>query len=217
MNDPNRVQLFDAWAAEYDSTVLTADHHFPFAGYQDVLDEIVDQSQVQPAITVLDLGTGTGNLAAPFLAQGCQVWGLDFSLEMLAQASTKHPEGVFVQADLLGKWPQIIQRCFDRVVSGYVFHEFDLETKVSLLQRITSRYLATGGRIVIGDIAFPSAVIRTEAQARWKNRWDEDEYYWAADETSIACQSVGLNVKFTQISSCAGVFLISPKELSHQG
>ena len=69
----DRVQLFDAWAADYDSTVLAADHQFPFAGYQDVLDEIVYQSQVQPCMTVLDLGTGTGNLAAKFLAQGCQV------------------------------------------------------------------------------------------------------------------------------------------------
>jgi len=73
----DRVQLFDAWADDYDSAVLSADHPFPFAGYQAVLDEIVNQSQVQPAMTVLDLGTGTGNLAAQFLAQGCQVWGMD--------------------------------------------------------------------------------------------------------------------------------------------
>ena len=212
MNEHDRVKLFDTWAATYDSTILTADHPFPFAAYQVVLEEIVAQSQVQPGMTVLDLGTGTGNLAARFLSRGCQVWGIDFSWEMLAQAAEKQPEVAFVQADLLGEWPQIIQRRFDRVISGYVFHEFDLETKISLLQRIVSRYLVTGGRIVIGDIAFPSAAIRADAQVRWVNRWDEDEYYWAADETINACQSEGINVEFTQISSCAGVFLISPEE-----
>lgn len=209
----DRVQLFDAWADDYDSAVLSADHPFPFAGYQAVLDEIVNQSQVQPAMTVLDLGTGTGNLAAQFLAQGCQVWGVDFSQEMLAEARTKLPAAAFVHADLLGDWPPLIQRRFDRVISGYVFHEFDLDTKVSLLQRISSRHLATGGCIVVGDIAFPSKDIRSGARSRWEDRWDEHEHYWAADETQTACQAAELNLTFTQVSICGGVFLISPDKL----
>jgi putative AdoMet-dependent methyltransferase len=206
----DRVQLFDAWAQDYDSGLLSADHPFPFAGYQAVLDEIVNQSQLQPAMTVLDLGTGTGNLAAQFLAQGCQVWGLDFSQEMLAEARAKFPAAAFVHADLLGDWPSLIQRKFDRVVSGYVLHEFDLDTKVSLLQQIASQHLSAGGRIVVGDIAFHSMDIRSEARSRWENRWDEHEHYWAADETQTACQAAELNSTFTQISICGGVFLISP-------
>ncbi len=206
----DRVQLFDAWAQDYDSGLLSSDHPFPFAGYQAVLDEIVNQSQLQPAMSVLDLGTGTGNLAAQFLAQGCQVWGLDFSQEMLAEARVKLPAAAFVHADLLGDWPPLIQRKFDRVVSGYVLHEFDLDTKVHLLQRIASRHLTVGGRIVVGDIAFQSMDIRSEARSRWENRWDEHEHYWAADETQTACLAADLNLSFTQVSICGGVFLISP-------
>ena len=206
----DRVQLFDAWAQDYDSGLLSADHPFPFAGYQAVLDEIVNQSQLQPAMSVLDLGTGTGNLAAQFLAQGCQVWGLDFSQEMLAEARVKLPAAAFVHADLLGDWPPLIQRKFDRVVSGYVLHEFDLDTKVSLLQQIASRHLTAGGRIVVGDIAFQSMDIRSEARSRWENRWDEHEHYWAADETQTACLAADLYLSFTQVSICGGVFLISP-------
>lgn len=187
MNDHDRVQLYDGWAVDYDSTVLAADHHFPFAGYQVVLDEFVKQAQVQPGLTVPDLGIGTGNLAAQFLSQGCQVWGMDFSQEMLAEATEKLPRGVFVQTDLLDDWPPQIQRRFDRVISGYVFHKFDLETKVNLLQHIAARHLPIGGRIVIGDIAFPCVDIRAESQSSWKNLWDEDEFYCAADETMNAC------------------------------
>ena len=167
MTTRDRVQLFDAWADDYDSAVLSADHPFPFAGYQAVLDEIVNQSQIQRNMTVLDLGTGTGNLAALFLAQGCQVSGVDYSHEMLAEASTKFPAAAFVHADLLEDWPPIIQHKFDRVISGYVFHEFDLDTKVSLLQRIASQHLKTGGCIVIGDTALPSMDIRSESHSRW--------------------------------------------------
>jgi putative AdoMet-dependent methyltransferase len=210
MIDRDRVHLFDAWAENYDSTVLSDDHPFPFAGYHAVLEEIVNQSLVQPAMTVLDLGTGTGNLAALFLAQGCQVWGLDFSQEMLAEASAKFPAAAFVHADLLGDWPPLINRKFDRVVSGYVFHEFDLDTKVNLLQRIASRHLTESGRIVIGDIAFLSMDIRSEARSIWGNRWDEHEHYWAADETHSACQAADLNSTYAQVSICGGVFVISP-------
>ena len=102
---------------------------------------------------------------------------------------------------------------FDEMLE-YIFHEFDLDTKVCLLLRIATRYLATDGCIVFGDIAFTSVEIRAGAQMRWNNRWDEDEYYWVVDETIHACQSVGLNVKFTQISVCGGVFLITQGKLS---
>ena len=164
-------------------------------------------------MNIRDLGTGPGNLAAQFLAQGCQVWGVDFSHEMLAEARAKLPAAAFVHTDLLGDWSSLIQRRFDRVTSGYVFHEFDLDTKISLLQRIASQHLTTGGRIVIGDIAFPSVDIRSGAQARWEDRWDDQEHYWASDETLTACQTAELNLTFTQVSICGGVFLISPDKL----
>jgi trans-aconitate methyltransferase len=85
--------------------------------------------------------------------QAAQRWnspsGIDFSAEMLAKAQAKLPHSILVQADLLSKWPMELQRPFDRVVSAYVFHEFDLETKVRLLHRIATHHLIAGGRIVV--------------------------------------------------------------------
>ena len=63
MDQGERTVLFDKWAADYDKSVRT-DREFPFAGYESVLDEIVISAGIFPGITVLDLGTGTGNLAA---------------------------------------------------------------------------------------------------------------------------------------------------------
>lgn len=46
--------------------------------------------------------------------------------------------------------------------------------------------------------------------------WDEDEYYWAADETIAACAGTGLTVTFQQISWWTGVFVVErlPSRLS---
>jgi len=208
MNEQNRIQLFNDWAADYDLSVASTDHPFPFDGYERVLDEIVRQAVVQSSMLVLDLGVGTGNLAERFVALGCTVWGIDFSPAMLAEARAKLPQASFVQADLLGSWPATLNRRFDRVVSAYVLHEFDLATKVILLQRLAAHNLFTGGRIVVGDTAFPTALAREQAHAQWTGRWDEDEHYWAADETIRACEEGGLRTVYTQVSSCGGVFVI---------
>jgi putative AdoMet-dependent methyltransferase len=159
-------------------------------------------------MNLLDLGIGTGNLAVRFEDVGCGIWGIDFSAEMLAKAAEKLPKAVLIQTSLLDAWPEELDRRFDRIVSGYVLHEFNLSTKVELLQRLARRHLAANGQIVIGDIAFPTAEARKRAHQRWTDLWDEEEYYWAADETIRACRNVGLQATYEQVSSCGGVFAI---------
>ena len=204
MSQTDRTQLFDNWAERYDATI--APTHFPFDGYDQVLDEVVRLAEVTPHMQVLDLGIGTGNLAVRFIQAGCAVWGVDFSAVMLTKAQAKLPHTVLVRADLLSDWPMELQRPFDRVVSAYVLHEFDLETKVRLLRRMATHHLTAGGRIVVADIAFPGVEERTQASQQWTDSWDADEFYWAADEASAACARVGLQVTYQQVSSCGGVF-----------
>ena len=206
-----RDQLFDNWASHYDSTVPQSEGTFPFTGYNKVLDTVLSSSNVKPGLRVLDLGIGTGNLAARFLQQGCDVWGVDFSSEMIAQARMKLPQAHLTQANLLGKWPAELRLPFDRIVSAYVFHEFDLATKIALLQRLTRYHLAKGGSIIIGDIAFPTAQVRERAHQEWMELWDEDEHYWAADETRVACEQTDLRVTYQQVSICGGVFVFTPR------
>lgn len=212
MDHTHRVQLFDDWAEYYDPSIQD-DGTFPFDGYERVLDEIVRASGAQPGMMVLDLGTGTGNLAARFAALGCDLWGIDFSAEMLARAAEKLPQAVLVQAGLLDAWPEKLERRFDRIVSAYVLHEFDPLAKMELLRRLASRYLAARGRIVVGDIAFPTSGARARAHEKWAHAWDEEEFYWAADEAVEACEGTGLRVAYRQISSCGGVFVFGPASM----
>lgn len=212
MKQASRSQLFDNWARNYDNSITSENDDFPFAGYEMVLEQVVSSADVKPNMRILDLGVGTGNLAARFFNKGCNVWGLDFSAEMLAQTQEKLPQVNLVQADLLGDWTQNIQPPFDRVVSSYVFHEFNLGIKIGLLQKIRSRYLSPNGVILVADIAFPDVDIRTAASQYWADYWDEDEYYWAKDETIIACEKIRLQVAYKQVSNCGGVFTFVDKD-----
>jgi putative AdoMet-dependent methyltransferase len=202
----DRRDLFDDWAKTYDSSVR--DDAFPLEGYQRVLGTIVDIAAAGHGMGVLDLGVGTGNLAKRFLELDCRVWGVDFSAEMLVAAGAKLPGARLVQADLRGEWTSELPRDFDRIVSGYVFHEFDLSRKVDLLARAIDECLAPDGRIVIGDVAFPTVAAREQARERWRSLWDETEHYWAADEAREACAHVGIGLEYRQVSSCGGVFVI---------
>ena len=210
MND--RLRLFDAWAADYDADV-TSEEEFPFAGYEAVLGRVVQRAAPQsalsePLVRVLDVGTGTGNLAARFAASGAEIWGLDFSSQMLIKAKENVPNATFLQTDLLGDWPPLPQ--FDRIVSSYVLHEFDLSAKLSLLTRC-AQHLKRGGEIVVADIAFPNIDILEAARERWRDVWDDAEHYWVADEALAACERVGFSGRFEQVSSCGGVFTFEPK------
>jgi putative AdoMet-dependent methyltransferase len=194
---------------DYDQRIETGTAPVSFKGYEQVLAKVVELSQAAGGMRVLDVGTGTGNLAALFLDAGCTVWGMDFSAQMLAKAHEKLPRLNVVQADLMAdEWPEALNQRFDRIVSSYVLHDLDLSCKIQLLTRLTEKHLADKGRVVIADIAYPDRASRAQAKAHWKQLWSEDEHYWAADETIAACQVIGLCCTYCQVSSCAGVFVI---------
>lgn len=186
----NRMALFGAWAAQYDLDITTSSDDFPFTGYDEVLSTAVRTAGVRPSLRVLELGIDTGDLAERFVAAGCQVWSLDFSAAMLAEA-----------------WTRLPARCLTESPPPYILYEFDLHDKIRLLQRVARHFLAPGGFLVVADIAFPTTAVRATAE-RWARWWDEDEFYWAADVAIAACAEVELLATYQHVSICAGVFTV---------
>lgn len=210
MKQEELMAQFDEWAHSYDQELETSTDRFPFAGYFQVLSTLLQNARVTPGMTVLDLGVGTGNLARLFVESGCQVLGVDFSSEMLAKTKAKLPHIELVQADLtLDEWPTALDRRFDRIVSNYMFHEFQFATKIHILSRLARNNLGGGGRILVGDIAFPSISALQKTREELADEW-EDEFYWAADETRSALEPVGWGVEYNQVSFCAGVYVFEP-------
>jgi putative AdoMet-dependent methyltransferase len=206
MTDQFPVEEFDSWAKNYDQSVAN-NQQFPFIGYEAALDKILELAAPKSGLQVLDLGIGTGNLALKFDALGCQIWGTDFSTEMLVKARKKLPKAKLFQADLRSDWPPDLSRRFDRIVSGYVFHHFKLNVKVQIIKKLVHEHLEPTGSLLIADIAFQNQNALEQMKRAVGEEW-EDEFYWLADESTSAFEKIGLKVQFLQVSPCAGVFAI---------
>jgi len=207
MNNAFPASDFDEWAEQYDQSVGT-EQAFPFFDYESMLGSMVKLAEPRRGMRVLDLGTGTGNLALRFKEAGCEVWGTDFSPGMLRKAREKIPEAHFHLHDLHTPLPDEVRGPFERIVSTYVFHHFPLAEKVRILDGLKSR-LKPGGCILIGDIAFQNAKRRNKIKREAGEHWEE-EYYWLADETLEALGKAGWEAKFTEISRSEGIFLLMP-------
>jgi putative AdoMet-dependent methyltransferase len=203
--DPFPPEEFDAWAETYDQDVQ--DDGFPFTGYTQVLDTVVAFAGAQSGSTVLDLGAGTGNLAARFAELGCELWLTDFSNAMLDQARSRLIGARFFIADLRATWPAELDRRFNRIVSAYVFHHFEMPEKVRMIQDLVEKRLEPNGVLVIADLSFPDAGALEDVRAASGERWEE-EPYWIVGDALDALRSAGLQVDYRQVSECAGVYRI---------
>ncbi len=205
--DPFPSTDFDPWAETYDQDVVS-ENVFPFDGYEAALETIVSLAEPHPGMSVLELGTGTGNLARRFAEHGCDLWCTDFSQAMLDKARLKLPRAHFIRHDLREAWPKALERRFDRVVSAYVFHHFDLKEKVSLCGDLVTRRLGPGGKLIMADISFEDNTAMDRFAGSLGDRW-EVEPYWLADESIKALADAGLKVEYRRISACAGVYQIN--------
>ena len=209
--NPKRQALFDHWSAQYDKDVNEGG--FPFMGYDRTLNALVELGDFSTINRVLDVGIGTGNLAARLPIPPERIWWIDFSTEMLTKAAKFLPGSHLLQVDLLScDWPVEIAQPFDRIVSGYTFHEFPDETKVAILHRLASDSLTPHGMILIADISFPDAAIMEAQRVRFvsEDSWDEEETYWCAEDLLGILENQGFQTDYVQISPCSGVYCISP-------
>ena len=93
---------------------------------------------------VLDVGCGTGRFAAALAERGGNVWGVDPSAEMLAQAREAAPGGVrFKQAE--AERLPFKDAWFERALLVLVVHLVDRPRALAEVARV----LAPGGRAVI--------------------------------------------------------------------
>jgi SAM-dependent methyltransferase len=67
----------------------------------DVLDDLLDQLDLKPGLRLLDVATGTGELARPAARRGLRVTGIDFAESLIATARTiSEQEGLDVDYEV---------------------------------------------------------------------------------------------------------------------
>ncbi|MFW9767879.1 MAG: class I SAM-dependent methyltransferase [Candidatus Thorarchaeota archaeon] len=211
MSPERTPELFDSWASNYDYWIAIGSDSFPFRGYDNVLNRIVQLANPRPGSQILDVGIGTGNLARRFVELDCEIWGIDYSARMLEEARKKVPNAHLVQLDVESRYPSELRVGFDCIVSAYTLHHLTLERKVTVVKRLADELLAEGGRIIVGDVSFPTISARAEARKKLASEWDDYEYYWAADEFNSMILGQGLYVVYEQISDYGGVYVVVPR------
>ncbi|MBL8061392.1 MAG: ubiquinone/menaquinone biosynthesis methyltransferase [Anaerolineales bacterium] len=113
--------------------------------------EVVRLTRLRPHASLLDLGTGTGDLAREALTQypKARVTAADFTLEMM-RVGKKNGDLNFSSADALNL--PFKEKTFDAVVSGFLMRNV---TDVQQALKEQHRVIKPGGRIVILDTTRP--------------------------------------------------------------
>ena len=107
------------------------------------------QSKLEPGTPVLDLCCGSGEAAAPWLAAGFSVTGLDLSPLALALAARRHPSLKRVEG--LAEEPPLQDDSFCAIQLSVALHEFPRRER-ELVLRQSMRLLKPGGWLVIVDL-----------------------------------------------------------------
>jgi len=148
LRGPDR-RLFDLWSLFYDAPLVQRFTYRP--GHDAVLRAL---RRYEPA-RVLDLGCGTGQLAARIRGElGVRVSGCDFSPGMLGRARGREPALGWVRGDAT-RLP-FADRSFDAVVSTEAFHWFPSQSDA--LAEIF-RVLEPGGHALIALINPPTEIL----------------------------------------------------------
>ena len=107
------------------------------------------QPQLQPGAAVLDLCCGSGEAAAPWLAAGFAVTGLDVSPRALQLAKARHP--TLQRVEGLAEDPPLRSESFSAIQLSVALHEFPRVERAMVL-RSALRLLQPGGWLVVVDL-----------------------------------------------------------------
>lgn len=162
--EPQVRAMFDRIAGAYDlmNSVMTAGLHHQWRR------RAADLAAVGPGSRVLDVATGTGDLAVELASRvgpDGEVIGSDFSEEMLAVARKKDPSLTFEWANAM-ELPYEADR-FDAATVGFGARNFgDLDQGL----REMTRVVRPGGRVVVLEITTPQKPPLSTFYAAWFDR-----------------------------------------------
>ena len=197
---------FDLWADDYDKSVGLSDdeNSYPFAGYKEVLNSIYNEVLALGCKNVLDIGFGTGTLTKRLYDRGLEIYGQDFSGEMIKIAQGKMPNAKFFAGDFTKDLVDFLKdNKYDAVIATYSLHHLTDEEKISFIKSLLT-LLNPGGKILIGDLAFESRKDLEACKEKSKDYWDEEEFYFVYEDLKKYFEGL----TFEKYSFCAGVLTI---------
>lgn len=162
------IGAFEKWADHYDQTVAGEDPEYRevFKSYDSILEETAKQARG----TVLEFGTGTGNLTQKLIDRKLIVFGIEPSQNMRRIALEKIPGLAISDGDFLD-FPDPGQP-IDTIISTFAFHHLTADEKDRAVKKYHA-FLADHGRIVFADTLFDS-----ELEKRRIRHWANEKGYF---------------------------------------
>ncbi len=195
----------DPDAAGYDRDVV--DESNPIrAGYDELLTWVA--AQVPPGSLVVDLGSGTGNLARR-IRRPTRLVCVDISEEMhvIARAKLADLPCEQIRADLLDCIDLLPNA--DAIASTYAIHHLTDDEKPALFRGIYD-HLRPGGVAALGDLMFASRADEQAICAAYTRAGKHalvaairDEFFWYVNEAEAALEAIGFATRhrrFSQLS-----------------
>lgn len=174
----DQKQLFEDWAESYDKFVIGNCHSFPFKGYSELLDDILEI--IEPNSTILDLGIGTGYIANKIQIElNCKIFGIDLSEKMVEIAKNRVKDSMVFQMDFNNyqnyDWT-IFDSKINYIIGTYFFHHFTDEKKIEIIEFLFNKF-GNETKIIIGDIGFLNSNLLLQKKDQLKKDWDDSEFY----------------------------------------
>jgi demethylmenaquinone methyltransferase / 2-methoxy-6-polyprenyl-1,4-benzoquinol methylase len=166
LEEPQVQAMFDRIAGVYDTfnSVMTAGLHHRWRA------RAVELAGVGPGARVLDVATGTGDLALELVRRvspGGAVVGVDFSAGMLALAQDKDPSGTVEWLEGNALELEFADNAFDAATVGFGARNFsDLDRGLAEMARVVK----PGGRVVVLEITTPQRPPLSTFFAVWFDR-----------------------------------------------
>ncbi|MGG3798772.1 class I SAM-dependent methyltransferase [Metabacillus fastidiosus] len=152
------LDVFDKWASYYDDTVTGADDEYRevFKNYPSILEQVASLAYG----SVLEFGTGTGNLTEKLIKKGYKVTGIEPSAAMRKIALKKlKGKATILDGDFLNFR---VSYSFNSIVSTYAFHHLTDKEKAEAVA-LYGKLLKRGGKIVLADTMYPTNKEYTQA------------------------------------------------------
>ena len=212
----------DEDASEYDEDVRNEKDPIR-TGYEAVLNWVIESAKIEKQSSVLELGSGSGNLSRRIKECG-ELTTVDISekMEELAKSKLTHIKNrTFVKADLL-EFFEMNSEKYDVIISTYSIHHLSEEEKKFLLKEAWD-HLKPSGKAVFGDLMLESKSKKEIKCEEYTEKEDfetakaiEEEFFWYIDTAEAYLKSLGFKVmtrKFSDLSY--GIVAEKPMESGH--
>lgn len=196
------VNIFDDWSDSYDASISGKDPEYRdvFEGYETILSEVAKRVSG----TIIEFGTGTGNLTAKLVEAGFSVIGIEPNTKMFEVTAERFPSIKLIDGDLLEF--SVESERIDAIVSSYVFHHLTDGEKGIALKKYAS-LLPVNGKVVFADTVFLTEEAKQAQITKEKSRGFlsvvedlEREYYTTIPELEKLFTEAGFQVGFVKMN-----------------